>query len=78
MTKDSGASHEHSQAASVSCSRYACNLARHKLHYRKDGQARCLRCALYNRALLRRSLRIAAFVGTIVTAINQGNVLLRG
>ena len=38
----------------------------------------CLRCALTDRALLGRSVRIAAIVGTVLTAINQGNVLASG
>ena len=41
-------------------------------------QSRCLRCALFNAPLLRRSLVIALVVGTIILAINQGNVILGG
>ena len=39
---------------------------------------RCLRCAITNGPLVRRSLTIAAVVGTVLLAINQGDVLLRG
>jgi len=39
---------------------------------------RCLRCWLTYGPLVRRSLLVALFVGTILTAINQGNVILRG
>ena len=39
---------------------------------------RCLRCALTYGPLMRRSLIVALIVGTILTAINQGNVILRG
>lgn len=39
---------------------------------------RCLRCALGYRPLVTRSFIIALFVGSVLTAINQGNVLLRG
>lgn len=39
---------------------------------------RCLRCALMYGPLVRRSLIISLIVGTILTAINQGNVLLAG
>ena len=39
---------------------------------------RCLRCALTHRPLIMRSLTIAVIVGTVLTAINQGNVLLAG
>ena len=40
--------------------------------------ARCLRCALMHRPLVLRSLLICLVVGTILTAINQGNVILGG
>ncbi len=39
---------------------------------------RCLRCALLYGPLMRRSLLVALIVGTILTAINQGNIILRG
>lgn len=39
---------------------------------------RCLRCTLSYRPLLRRSFFTALVVGTILTAINQGNLLLSG
>ena len=38
----------------------------------------CLRCALMYRPLVLRSLLICLIVGTILTAINQGNVILGG
>ena len=38
----------------------------------------CLRCTLTNRPLVVRSLVIAAIVGTLLTAINQGNIILQG
>jgi hypothetical protein len=40
--------------------------------------SRCLRCALTYGPLVRRSLVVAVIVGTILTAINQGNIILRG
>ena len=44
-----------------------------------DGLIRkCLPCALMPRPMHRRSGRIAIVVGTILTAINQGDVLLAG
>src|SRR5262245_63894451 len=44
-----------------------------------DGLIRkCLPCALVHRRMLRRSGLIAIVVGTILTAINQGDVLLAG
>jgi hypothetical protein len=38
----------------------------------------CLRCAIGNGRLLRRSLRIAVIVGTVLVAINHGNVIMVG
>ena len=38
----------------------------------------CLRCALRNRRMLRRSLATSAVVGTILVAINQGTVIAGG
>ena len=37
---------------------------------------KCLRCALRHPPLVRRSLGIAVIVGTVLLAINQGDVLL--
>jgi len=42
------------------------------------GELRCLRCTCLRASLLRRSLLTALVVGTVLTAINQGNVLLDG
>lgn len=39
---------------------------------------KCLRHAAVHRPLMRNALATAAVVGTILTAINQGNVLLDG
>ncbi len=38
---------------------------------------KCARCAVRHRPMLRRSLLIALVVGTLLLAINQGDVLLR-
>jgi hypothetical protein len=43
-----------------------------------DVGLRCLRCAFQFAPMLRRSLIIAAIVGTLLVAINQGNVILAG
>ncbi len=42
------------------------------------GQRRCLRCTLLRPSLLRRSLATALVVGSVLTAINQGNILVQG
>ena len=39
---------------------------------------RCLRCAVLYRPMLRRSFFTALVVGTILTAINQGNLIAQG
>jgi hypothetical protein len=38
----------------------------------------CLRCALRYRPMLKRSLVVCVVVGTMLTAINQGNFILAG
>ena len=38
---------------------------------------KCARCALRHPPMLRRSLAIAAIIGTVLLLINQGDVLLR-
>ncbi len=40
--------------------------------------ARCLRCALIYWPLMARSLLICLVVGTVLTAINQGNLIVQG
>ncbi len=42
------------------------------------GRLRCPQCALLYTPILRRSFFTAVVVGTFLTAINQGNVLLQG
>jgi hypothetical protein len=37
---------------------------------------KCRRCAIRHRPMLRRSLRVALVVGTLLLGINQGDVLL--
>jgi hypothetical protein len=39
---------------------------------------RCLSCAVLYRPVLRRAIYVALIVGTILTIINQGDVLLMG
>jgi hypothetical protein len=42
------------------------------------GVARCLRCCLHTSSLLRRSLTASLVVGTLLTAINQGTLIVHG
>ncbi len=39
---------------------------------------KCSRCAIRHRPMVRRSLMVAAVVGTILTLLNQGDVLFSG
>lgn len=39
---------------------------------------RCLRCALSYLPLVRRSALVSLLVGTVLVAINQGNVIVQG
>ena len=41
-------------------------------------ELRCLRCSLMRQTLLRRSLLTGLVVGSVLTSINQGNILLKG
>jgi hypothetical protein len=59
------------------CARCARALAG-RLAFELEGTARCLRCTLRYRPLLRRSTLTALVVGTVLVAINQGNVLAAG
>lgn len=42
------------------------------------GSVKCLPCALLHRPMLKRSAIAAMVVGTILTALNQGDLLLSG
>ena len=42
------------------------------------GSVKCLLCALLHRPMLKRSAIAAVVVGTILTALNQGDLLLSG
>jgi hypothetical protein len=43
-----------------------------------DGERRCGRCVWRHRLIVRRALMTALIVGTILTIINQGHLLLAG
>ncbi len=67
-------------ATAVICGRCGRALKRSAYEVRAgEGRAaRCLRCALMYWPLVSRSLVICLLVGTVLTAINQGNVILQG
>src|SRR6266542_7110506 len=62
------------------CERCGTSLERSTFEVRtaNTSRLRCLRCALTFGPLVRRSAVVALIVGTILTAINQGNVILGG
>ena len=43
-----------------------------------DGITKCLKCALRHWPMLRRSLVASVVVGTVLTALNQGDAILSG
>ena len=63
-----------------SCSRCgrACASGGFRIDHGVERGLACLRCAIGNGRLLRRSLRIAVIVGTVLVAINHGNVIMAG
>ena len=70
-----------SRAAAEQCSRCGQIFGSHpayQFHAPSGLIRKCLACALVHPAMLRRSGLIALVVGTILTAINQGDVLLAG
>ena len=62
------------------CHRCGADLRRsaYEVRLAADTVLRCLRCALMHRPLLQRSLLISLVVGTLLTAINQGNLIIQG
>ncbi|HLF72057.1 MAG TPA: nitrate/nitrite transporter NrtS [Dehalococcoidia bacterium] len=61
----------------LSCNRCGVSLAPGRA-FALTGSFRCLRCTLLRLSLLRRSFLTALIVGSIVVAINQGDVLVQG
>ena len=63
-----------------SCSRCDAELRRSAYEFRLPGTAayHCLRCALMHWPTVQRSLLISLVVGTLLTAINQGNLIVQG
>ena len=67
-------------ATGVTCDRCR-DALRYTVYEMRSGAGhtlRCLRCALTHRPLVRRSLLIGLIVGTVLTAINQGNIIAQG
>ena len=55
-----------------------CHRAIGDIRFLLGGETRCPRCALYYTPTLRRSFFTALVVGTFLTAINQGDILVHG
>ncbi len=68
-------------AHGVQCTECRADLGRRR-SFLFQGEAgplvKCARCALCHRPMVARALRVSLVVGTILIAINQGDVLLRG
>lgn len=64
----------------AACQRCGAALAGASYEVRAEGSvfARCLRCALLYRPLVLRSAMICLAIGTLLTAINQGNLIVQG
>lgn len=64
----------------LNCSRCGTDLRgpAYELRLAADTVLRCLRCALVHWPTVQRSLLISLFVGTLLTAINQGNLIVQG
>ena len=63
----------------VRCGRCGVTCGQYFQLERRTGPAGlCLRCALSERPLLARSFRVALVVGTVLTGINQGEVIASG
>jgi hypothetical protein len=62
----------------ASCAAPLRGRATFRFHTVAGHDLRCLACALQHRPTLGRSALIALLIGTVLTAINQGDVLLRG
>ena len=45
---------------------------------RGGGEWKCVRCALVDRPLVRRSAKVALLVGTVLVGLNQGDQILSG
>jgi hypothetical protein len=63
------------------CARCDCTLSKRPTFQFETVQGlvfKCPACAIRHWPMLRRSLTIASIVGSVLTAINQGDILLRG
>lgn len=68
------------EAESVTCDSCGRSVDSHVYDVRTEEgtAARCLFCALRHGRLVRRSLKVAAVIGTLLIAINHGDVIIGG
>ena len=67
--------------STTACSGCSCTLRQGMTFTFKSPQgeaARCLGCSLRHWPLLKRSILIGLIVGTLLTLLNQGNIILSG
>jgi len=56
----------------------------HRLSFRfvdpetNEGIFKCFRCGLFHPPIIKRSVRVALLVGTVLTLLNQGDAMLTG
>ena len=69
-------------ASPTACQACGRNLPGARFEFRPRGSpqvvTKCLRCALVHWPMLKRSLIASAVVGTVLTALNQGDAILAG
>ena len=63
----------------------SCNVdVRHRVSFRfgdpetNQGILKCFRCGLFHPPVIKRSVRVALLVGTVLTLLNQGDAMLTG
>lgn len=62
----------------ASCQSSLVGRAAFRVRGRSLVRTKCVRCSLIDGALVRRSAAVAAVVGTILVALNQGDALVSG
>lgn len=67
----------HSSKHSPNCCHHSERRALYRFG-RESDTLLCVQCAIVYRPVLRRSLEISVIVGSLLTIINQGDVLMRG
>lgn len=80
MALASGTSPARESALDTVCERCRRPLesVRYEVRSARGAAVRCLRCALLHRPLILRSAVICLAIGTLLTAINQGNLIVQG